>query len=108
MSFSVRLTVKVSSNPHVEAFTVFERNYTSNVFPMMREAGIVWGEYHEMSAAQVAPDLHGCIDTMESYPDTYRALNPENGWGDYEDCLDFLKDVEVACWMYDKATVHVS
>jgi len=48
------------------------------------------------------------VERMEADPDTYRAMNPPNGWGDYEGALAFLRRLAEACAEHPRATVRVS
>ena len=45
---------------------------------------------------------------MEADPETYRAMNPPNGWGDYEGALAYLRRLAEACATHSKCTINVS
>jgi len=75
-------------------------NYTFNtsrmVYAVLEDEGY---EYEErnwfshldgMTGAEGAEFLGMIIRGMEADPDRFRALNPENGWGDYD---TFLKEM---------------
>lgn len=69
-------------------------NYTSNVAPMWRKAmpktdGLAG--MHGMIAKDAAAVLRAGIARMEAEPDAYRALNPTNGWGGFDDQLGELR-----------------
>ena len=69
-------------------------NYTRNVSPMWRLAmphtdGL--NGLHGKLAGDAAIVLEDGIAAMESDPDAYRALNPPNGWGDFDSQLERLK-----------------
>jgi len=66
-------------------------NYTSNCARMWRKAGADLAEFDGKPAGECAMPLAAAITAMESEPDTYRALNPTNGWGDYDSLVEALK-----------------
>lgn len=48
------------------------------------------------------------VDEMEEHPDKYRAMNPENGWGDFDSFLKYVKKLKDACEKYPESKVVVS
>lgn len=60
-------------------------NYTHNCNDMMREAGYDW-IYHldGERVADTLPKFQAMVENLEANPEKYRAMNPENGWGDYD------------------------
>jgi hypothetical protein len=56
-------------------------------------------------AAEAIGPLTSAVASMEGNPDTYRALNPENGWGDYEGALDYLRRFLAACEAHPNAVI---
>ncbi len=62
-------------------------NYTHNCNDMMREAGYDW-IYHldGKRVADTLPKFQAMLDELKAHPEKYQAMNPENGWGNY-DCL---------------------
>lgn len=40
-----------------------------------------------------SPGCSGFIEVFEADPDKFRALNPANGWGDYDGFLTALHDI---------------
>ncbi|MGH3795966.1 MAG: hypothetical protein ACRDSP_13875 [Pseudonocardiaceae bacterium] len=85
-----------------------DRNMTSNVAPMWREAGADLAEFDGRAAAEVLPVLRTAIAAMEDDPAVYEAMNPANGWGDYDSCLEFLRELVKDFTAHPKATVVVS
>lgn len=60
-------------------------NYTHNCNGMMREAGYDWIYHlHGQRVADTFPHFQAMLNELESHPQKYRAMNPENGWGDYD------------------------
>lgn len=72
--------------------TTFDNNITGNLTPMLREAGIYLGDeqWKGKPGIVMLPTLQRAIDRMLQDPDIYTALNPENGWGDYDGALKTL------------------
>lgn len=68
-------------------------NMTSNVAPMWRLAGADIATFHGKSVRVCLPALRHAVEQMELHPEVYRPMNPSNGWGDYESCLGFLRDL---------------
>lgn len=63
-------------------------NITYNLSRMLREAGFVgWSEIIDKPAPAVGKHILAVLDWMELDPDRWRTMNPENGWGDYDKCL---------------------
>jgi len=86
-------------------------NYTSNVAPMWRKAmpetnGLAGMD--GMLAEEAAQRLALGIERMEAEPAAYRALNPPNGWGDFDSQLECLKAWLAECQRHPKATMVVS
>lgn len=65
-------------------------NMTSNVAKMWRHAGADLAEFDGKRAGDCTEDLATAINAMMRDPAPYKAMNPSNGWGSYEDCVAFL------------------
>jgi hypothetical protein len=74
-------------------------NITHNVAPMWRAAGVYKSLYRSEGkrAGELVETLEKGIEDMTANPDKYKALNPANGWGNYEGALDFLREFAKAC-----------
>lgn len=107
MSYDVWLTIDTGGpNP---ALVAEIGNCTSNVSPMWADAlGRSLGQYDGAIAAYALPDLRAAVACMEDDPAHYRAMDPVNGWGDYEGALDYLRRLVVACAANPKATIRIS
>jgi hypothetical protein len=84
-------------------------NYTYNVSKMYYKAipgGIK--SLHGKSAGESAPIIKAAISDMESNPEEYEKLNPENGWGDYNGAIRFLKDLIPGMEEHPATTVLIS
>lgn len=82
-------------------------NYTSNCAPMWRAAGADLQAFDRAPCTEAAGPLAAAAKRMEDAPHTYRAMNPPNGWGDYESCLNFLREIAELCGKHPKATLRV-
>jgi hypothetical protein len=75
-------------------------NYTSNVSPMWRkampESDGLYG-MDGMLCKDAAPILARGLERMKAEPDAYRAMNPPNGWGDYD--RQFAALTDLLFWM---------
>lgn len=105
MSYDIGLTIdKGGPEP---ATVSGGRNMTSNVAPMWRLAGADLAEFHGKTAGDCLPVLRAAIADMEDNPGKYEPLNPDNGWGSYETCLGFLRELAGDFAAHPKATVAV-
>lgn len=92
---------------------VFSRNITHNLAPMAKDAGLykaLWcaedcGVRH---AGQLIPMLKYGLERLKKFPDRFKALNPSNGWGNYEGLVAFVEAYLAACEEYPRAEVSVS
>lgn len=84
-------------------------NVTHNLSPMWREAGIRDALYESngQPARAIGPLLRIGLVKMLRNPDKYRAMNPPNGWGDYDGAIEFLTKAALACADYPDAPVRV-
>jgi hypothetical protein len=87
------------------------RNYTSNVSAMWADAmGANLGDLideHGSRNADLIPWLERGVKAMEDFPDHYRDMNPENGWGDYTGALAYLRWMLAMCRAVPEGTVRV-
>lgn len=84
-------------------------NYTSNVAPMWAGAlGHSLRDLHHQECSVALDRLRAAVRVMEAEPDRFRAMNPANGWGDYEGALGYLRDLAAACAAHPKARIAIS
>jgi hypothetical protein len=96
-------------------------NHTTNTAGMWDHAWRVsgdpfwgdWTSFGDYLATKPEGWLAGDITAnilkeMLKNPDTYRALNPDNGWGSYESALKFLFEIRLACALHPNAYVSLS
>lgn len=110
MSYDVWMEVDLGGEEPARLDDLDWWNYTSNVAPMwclaMPETEGLAG-MAGMQAGEAAVVLARGIGCMETDPDAYRALNPANGWGDFDGQLTRLKDLLIAFRAQPRATVRV-
>lgn len=84
-------------------------NMTSNVGPMYHAAGgLQIGDLDKKTAVEVLDKVRPAYAYMLTHPDEMRALEPENGWGTYEDALKFLREIIATCLDHPECFVEVS
>lgn len=109
MSYDVYFTADVGGP---ETVSLDSRNYTSNVSGMWRTAlgGVdSLGELLDKrpKARDIEPRIRQAIAEMMESPGVFRAMEPPNGWGDYEGALDFLVWIADRCREMPDVTVEV-
>lgn len=91
--------------------TIDVGNYTYNVMPMYEKALGVQSLTEFLQGKKVSeviqPLMKG-IREMEAHPEEYKKLNPENGWGNYEGALNFLKTIVSKCVLKSDYTIKVN
>lgn len=95
-----------------ETTTVFRANITHNLGMMASAAGIyqyLWRpeEIGITKARQLIEPLKKGLSLMRREPDTFKKLNPENGWGTYDGFLPWIQRYINACIEYPDAVVSV-
>lgn len=106
MSLDVYLTA-------VRPTEVFSQNITHNLGRMAAEAGIyqhLWRpeELEITKAEQLIEPLGVGLELLRSEPERFKALNPSNGWGDYNGLVKFVEKYLAACVEYPDATIEIS
>jgi hypothetical protein len=91
---------------------VFGWNITHNLSKMASEAGIykhLWRpeELGVKKAEQLIEPLTSGLFLLLNEPDRFKAFNPENGWGNYEGLVEFVRMYLNACKEYPEAEVHI-
>lgn len=94
------------------AIVVDVGNYTYNVSPMYRKAlKEVEGGFSGLngfSAEKAAPLIELAISRMIVSPETYREMEPDNKWGNYEGAIRYLRDLLDACKKHPKAFIEIT
>ena len=106
MSLDVTLT-------EVRPIVVFDSNITHNLTEMAEAAGIyhlLWRpeELGITKASQMIGPLSTGLKALKERPTFLKSLNPENGWGSYENLVLFVEQYLDACMASPDADVSVS
>jgi hypothetical protein len=107
---SLDVSLKKEATTTVEVYT---RNITHNLNDMAEAAGIykhLWRpeEIGIYRAGSLIEPLTKGLALLESDPDRFKALNPVNGWGDYDALVEFVKEYLRACQVHPEADIEVS
>jgi hypothetical protein len=106
MSLTVSLTA-------IRPTCVFDYNITHNLNTMAMEAGIyqyLWrpDEIGITKAGQLIPLLTVGLGVLERDPAHFKKFNPENGWGTYENLVEFVRSYLEACKENPDAEIYIS
>lgn len=106
MSWDLDAHVVVDGNP----IRVGDWNYTHNCNGMVRDAGVPdWLQWDDgISSPDLVAKLATAIAGLEAEPDRFRAMNPSNGWGDYDSLLETLKEIHAQAVKFPSARWSVS
>lgn len=101
--------IPLESDSHI----VFSANITHNLNEMAKEVGIykeLWRpeELGFTKAGELIDRLDIGLFLLRNEPERYKAFNPDNGWGDYEELVEFVENYLVACRRYPEAEIRVS
>ena len=91
----------------------YEANITHNLNAMAEAAGIyqhLWRpeEIGIDHAEQLVEPLTAGLKLLRDYPDKFKAFNPANGWGNYDNLVSFVRKYLAACREHPEAKVSVS
>lgn len=110
MSYDVYLTIDTGGDRPAIVTEICSPTY--NLAPMLRAAlGTDMRDHGEgsldgMLASDALRIVKRALESMALDPERFKALNPPNGWGTYEDCVEFLQWLHDACTDNPKATVR--
>jgi hypothetical protein len=85
--------------------TLEDWNYTYNVSPMWFEAMKSLNPDHEgkmieieeLTGAKAVLVVEKGLKALKADPEKYRALDPENGWGSYDEFVEHIPKLIEAC-----------
>jgi hypothetical protein len=107
MSYDMRLVIDTGGE-YPACVTGDYRNPTYNLAPMFQRAlGCPLRDLDGMTGAQAAPIVATGLERMRVDKAGHEALNPPNGWGDYDGAVETLEWLHGACLAHPKATVRV-
>lgn len=91
----------------------FSAHITHNLNRMADAAGLYYALWHPeekqyKTASDIIPVLEMGLGNLETHPDIYKKLNPDNGWGSYESLVEFVREYLEACKKYPDAKLEVS
>lgn len=66
------------------------------------------GLIHEAPASEAAGILAAAVERMAASPEEYKPMEPDNGWGDYEGALEFLRWVAEMAAKHPATTIRIS
>ena len=95
-----------------DSYEVYSANITHNLGKMAGAAGLydaLWrpDEHGMGKARQLVEPLRAGLKKLRDDPDTFRAHNPANGWGNYEGLVTFTEGLLNACEANPNAEVSV-
>ena len=96
-----------------ESNMLYSRNITHNLGKMADEAGIykaLWcpEELEIERAGELVPILEKGLAELELSPEKFREYNSPNGWGVYENLVNFVSDYLAACKETPNAAIKIS
>lgn len=96
------------SEESYESDVKYNNNYTSNMYPMMKEAGFDWSEMEGKTGKEALEWLAQLIGELEVKPSKFKDMNPSNGWGNYDGFLHYLRRMAEWCEKRPDGFVHIS
>jgi hypothetical protein len=117
MSYDIWVEIPCKNENNEDSWeSISSHNYTFNVSTMFYKAfeksGGNWKSFHDYESInktckEAIPELVNAITEMENNKEEYERLNPENGWGDYEGALEFLKKILKDCKKFPYGRIGV-
>lgn len=99
--------------PEEETFEVYSANITHNLNRMAVAANLYATLWHPEDRGAthavhlIAPLAKGLTE-LHTAPEQFKRLNPENGWGNYEELVKFVENYLIACIQNPNAKIRVS
>lgn len=107
MSWDVHLEANLGG-AHPIRVGDLDANYTYNVSPMFAAViGTGLNELDGITAREMVAKCSAILEAFAADPGKFRAMNPENGWGDFEGAREFIRKIQDACADAPDATVRV-
>lgn len=112
--FPNRKPVKVTSLiDEYETNTVFDKNITHNLVQMANKAGVYYALWRPEEkgwkhAGDIVPALEKGLKKLLDKPEVFKKMNPDNGWGSYENLVSFVESTLEACKEYPLSIITVS
>lgn len=86
-------------------------SHTGNLSPMWRRAGVFTDGSRELqgkTTAELAPILLAGLVDAWTHEHDYRALEPDNGWGDFDGFVEILTKFARLCHQHPTGTISWS
>lgn len=87
---------------------LFSWNYTSNIRPMLREAGFLIGDLHGVRSDIAAERIIFALAILVESPEKFKALNPNSGHGSYDGILRAMAELLLHCFSFPGSRLRVS
>lgn len=107
MSYDVTLLADLGG-PEPVSLGLLDENYTWNVYPMFHAVvGNGPNDWDGKPASEAAEICGRILSAFAADPEKFRAMNPANGWGDFEGAREFIRRIQDACLLAPKAILRV-
>lgn len=108
MSYDVYLVADLGG-PEMVSLGLLDANMTWNLRPMFAAVNDGDGpqEWDGKPASEIADLLTKTLAAFDADPARFEAMNPPNGWGNFEVAKSFTRRVLAACLSAPKAVVRV-
>ena len=107
MSWDVHLEADLGAGEPVRVGDL-DANYTYNVSPMFSAViGTGLDDLDGIRASEMADKCTAILDAFNREPAKFKAMNPTNGWGDFEGARNFIQTILDACRAAPNATLRV-
>ena len=93
--------IKASEDTHER----YERNVTYNNSTILKRAGFHPSVLNGINVYRLIPVVNNCITLMEDNLEYFKQFDPDNGWGGYDDVLNFFH--EVRNYMVDAPDAYI-
>lgn len=92
------------------SFQVFYLNLTYNLNPILRRCGWKWDRewLDGKKAADIVEAVEATLIRLKKDPEELRAMNPPNGWGNYDSLVEYWGKFFKAVAHYPDAIVGTS
>lgn len=96
-----------------ETREVYDGNITHNLNKMAAAADLyqaLWrpDEINCTKAKDITGMLERGLKRLKKDPEGFKKLNPDNGWGNYDNLIEFVESYLDACKKWPNATIQVS
>ena len=122
MSLDIRLYLEASTGIADETVEVYidniedcYLNVTHNLGKMAKEVGLytyLWRadelHSHQVEAWEIIYNVEQGLNELKHNPNKYKKFNPSNGWGTYDNLVEFTEKYLLCLKKYPKAKIEIS